>query len=105
MVGALAAGLVTLCGRSALHAAEILRAGNAALSLGRIAYGTRAQLRHRRRAGALHVDERLQRASSHGLGFVWPPGGECGHPEQYAAPRVDAAQYRGHEGADETAGL
>src|SRR3989442_5618369 len=46
---------------------EILRARDAALSFGRVAYGTRAQLFDRRRSCALHVDARLQRASSHGL--------------------------------------
>ena len=80
---------------------EILRARNAALSLGRAAHGTRAQLLHRRRARPLHVDERLQRASSHGLGFVRLARGKCGDPEQHAAARVDAAQHRQHEGADE----
>ena len=65
------------------------------------AHGTRAQLRHRRRPGALHVDERLQRASSHGLGFVRPARRERRHLQQHAAARVDAAQHRRHEGADE----
>ena len=80
---------------------EVLRARNAAVSLGRAAHGTRAQLLHRRRAGPLHVDERLQRASSDGLGLVRLARGECGDSEQHAAARVDAAQHRQHEGADE----
>ncbi len=46
---------------------------------GALAHGPRAQLLDRRRARPLHVDERLQRASSHGLGFVRLAGGECGH--------------------------
>src|SRR5271157_840751 len=36
-------------------------------------------------SGALHVDERVQRASSHGLGFVRAAGGECGHQEQHSS--------------------
>ncbi len=91
MVRALAAGRISLRRRAQLHQAEVLRAGNVALSLGRPAHGTRAQLRHRRRARPLHVDERLQRASSHGLGFVRPSRGECRHFQQHAAARVDPA--------------
>ena len=105
MVRALAAGRVALRRRTALHQAEILRPRNAALSVRRAAHGTRAQLRHRRRARPLHVDERLQRASSHGLGFIRLAGRERRHPEQHAAARVDAAQHRRHEGADEAPGL
>src|SRR6185369_5232200 len=105
VVRALAAGLFSLCRGAALDPAEILRARNAALSVGRASYGTRAQLRHRRRPGALHVDERLQRASSYGLGFVRTAGGERRYPEQHAAARVDVTQHRRHEGADETPGL
>ena len=52
------------------HQAEVLRAGDAALPVRRVAHGTRAQLLDRRCARPLHVDERLQRASSHGMGFV-----------------------------------
>src|SRR5580704_5117044 len=52
-------------------------------------------------SGPLHLDERLQRASSHGLGFVRLARGKRRHPEQHAAPRVDAPQHRQHEGADE----
>ncbi len=105
MVRALAAGPVPVRCRTPLHATEVLRARNAALSLGRAAHGARAQLRHRRRAGSLHVDERLQRAPSHGLGFFRSSGRERGHPEQHPSPRVDAAQHRCHEGADEAPGL
>src|SRR5579864_2852852 len=101
MVRTLAAECRSLRGRARLGKEEILRARNAALSLGRAAYGTRAQLCHRRRAGTVHVDERLQRASSHGLGFFWLAGGKCGNPEQHAAAAVDAAEYRQHEGANE----
>ena len=92
---------ISKIGALLLLAQEVLRAGDAALSLRRAAHGARAQLLHRRRAGALHVDARLQRAASHGLGFVRPAGGECRHREQHAAARLDAAQHRHDEAADE----
>jgi leucyl-tRNA synthetase len=65
--------------------------GDASLPFRRAAHGARAQLFDRRRAGALHVDERLQRAASHGMGFVRAAGGECGHQEQHSAQGVDAS--------------
>ena len=90
---------------STLVPQEVLRAGDAALSFGRAAHGTRAQLRHRRRPGALHVDAGPQRASPHGLGFVWAAGGERRHRQPDAAARVDAGQHRQDEAADEPPGL
>src|SRR5208337_1345139 len=48
------------------HAPEVLRPGDAALSVGCAAHGPRAQLFHRRRAGTLHVDAGPQRPSPHG---------------------------------------
>src|ERR1035437_5705256 len=98
---ALAERSVALCRRGPLNEAEVLRFGDASLPVGRAAHGTRAQLRDRRCAGSLHVDERLQRASSHGLGFVRVAGGECCYQEQHSAEGMDACEYRGHEGADE----
>ena len=86
-------------------AQEVLRAGDAAVPLGRAAHGTRAQLRHRRRPGALHVDAGLQRAAPHGLGLVRSAGRERRYRQPDAAARVDAAQHRGHEAADEAARL
>ena len=53
-----------------LGAQEVLRAGDAAVSLGAAAYGTRAQLRHWRCAGALHVDAGYNVLHPDGLGFV-----------------------------------
>src|SRR5689334_13168937 len=105
MVRALAAGRIALRRRAALYPAKILRPGNAALSLWRIAHGTRSQLRHRRRFGPLHVDEWLQRPPPDGMGFFRTPRRERSHPEQHAPSRVDAAQHRRHEGADEAPGL
>ena len=105
MVRALAAGPSSLRRRAGLEQEEVLRAGNAALSLGRAAHGPRAQLLDRRRASPLHVDERLQRAASHGMGFVWLAGGERRDLEQHASARVDLAQHREHEGADEAPGF
>ena len=87
------------------HAQEVLRAGDAAVSLGRAAHGTRAQLLHRRRAGALHVDAGLQRASSHGLGFLRAARGERGHPEPDSAREWTLGNIAKHEGADEAPGL
>ena len=87
------------------RAQEVLRAGDAAVSLGRAAHGARAQLLHRRRAGALHVDAGPQRASSHGLGLIRPSRRERGHPEPDAAAGVDAGQHRQNEGADEAPGF
>src|SRR5579864_8880958 len=101
MVRTLSAGCRALRRRTRLGEEEILRARNVALSLGRSAYGSRAQLCHWRRTSSLYVDERLQRASSHGLGFLWPTCGKCGDPEQHAAAPVDVAEYRQHEGANE----
>jgi len=37
-----------------------------------------------------------------GWGFLRPPSGKRGHPEQYAAAPVDARQHRQNEGADES---
>ena len=101
MVRALAKRCAALCRRAAHRQKEILRSRNVALSLRRAAHGTCAQLLHWRRARALHVDERLQRASSHGLGFLRLARGKRGHPEQHAAAPVDAEQHRENEGADE----
>ena len=105
MVRALATGRFALSRRVPFDAPEVLRARNAALSFGRAAHGPRAQLRHRRHPRSLHVDERLQRASSHGLGLLWLAGGKRSHPEQHPAARVDASQHRQHEGADEAPGI
>src|SRR3984885_16229328 len=101
MVRTLAKRSRSLRRRTAYHKKEILRARNAALSLGCPAHGTRAQLRHRRCPGALYVDEWLQRASSHGMGFLRLAGRERRHPEQHSAAPVDPWQHRQNEGANE----
>src|ERR1700692_418069 len=88
-------------GRSSSDEAEVLRVGDASLPFRRAAHGPRAQLRDRRCAGTLYVDERLQRPASDGLGFVRVAGGECGDQEQYSAAKEDAREIRGPEGADE----
>ena len=53
-----------------LRRAQILRGRDASVSQRAPAHGARPQLLHRRCAGALYVDARLQRAASHGLGRV-----------------------------------
>ncbi len=105
MVSALAAGCLALRRRAGFDQKEILRGRNVALSLGRAAHGARAQLRYRRRTRPLHVDERLQRASPHGMGFVRLACGERGHLGERATAAVDAQQYRKNEGADEAPGF
>ena len=101
VVCAMAAGSDALCRGTGFREAEILCPGNAALSFGRTAHGTRAQLFDRRCACPLHVDERVQRLASHGMGFVRAACGECGDFGQRAATRMDAAQHCQYEGADE----
>ena len=80
-----------LCGGGQFHQAKILRAGDVALSFGGLAHGTCAQLFDRGRARPLHVDEWLQRPSSHGLGFFWPARGKRSNQEQHAAAPMDAS--------------
>ena len=58
------------------RAAEILPAGNAAVSLRHAAHGPHAQLHHRRRRGAVPAHARLQRAAPDRLGRVRPAGGK-----------------------------
>ena len=86
-----------LQGGGELREAEVLRAGNAAVSERHAAHRPHPQLLDRRRAGALQVDARVQRAASDGLGRVRAAGGECRHREQAAAARMDAAEHRGDE--------
>ena len=64
---------------------------------GRAAYRAYPELFDRRRAGPLHVDARVQRAASDGLGCVRAAGRKCRDREQAAAARVDARQYREDE--------
>src|SRR5271167_1199751 len=101
MDGALASGPVAICRRCPPDQTEVLRIGDASLPIRRAPHGTCAQLFHRRCSRPLHVDEWLQRAPSHGLGFLWAAGGERGHQEQRSSQGVDTGEYRGHEGADE----
>ena len=83
---------------------QVLRAGDAAVSQRPAAHGPRAQLRHRRRAGAADVDARLQRAAPHGLGRLRSAGRERRAQKQHAAARVDAREHRRHEAADAAPG-
>ena len=69
------------------------------------AHGARAQLHHRRRAGALHAHAGLQRAAAHGLGCLRPAGRERRHRQRRAAGAVDAREHRLHEHAAAGAGL
>ena len=80
--------------------AQVLLPGDAALSQRAVAHGPRPQLRHRRRAGPLHVDARLERAAPHGLGRLRPARRERRAKEQHAAARVDAQEYRRHASTD-----
>src|SRR6185369_5418041 len=64
------------------HQAKILRARNVALSFGGLAHGTCAQLFNRGRSRALHVDERVQRPPSHGMGLFWPARRKRSNQEQ-----------------------
>ena len=86
-----------LQGRGEFHQAEVLRAGDAALPERHAAHRPHPQLLHRRRAGALQVDARLQRAASHGLGRLRSAGRERRHRQQAPPARVDLQQHRDHE--------
>ena len=46
-------------------------------------------------------DAPIQRASPHGMGFVWLARGKRRHLREHSTARVDARQHRQHEGADE----
>ena len=70
--------------------AQVLRAGDAALSERPAPHGPRAQLLHWRRAGAPHVDARLQRAAPDGVGCVRAARRKRRDQEQHASARVDA---------------
>ncbi len=84
--------------RAAHHRqAQVLLPGDAALSQRPAAHGPRAQLLHRRRARALHVDARLQRPAPHGLGRLRSARRKRRPQEQHAAARVDARQHRADE--------
>ncbi len=101
MAAALGCGPRNVCGRARnLRQAQVLRAGDAALPQRPVAHGTRAQLLHWRRARPPHVDARLQRAASHGVGCLWAAGRERRAQAQYPSARVDALEHRRHEGAD-----
>ena len=93
------AGRRLLQGGGPLLAAEVLRAGDAALPQRHAAHRPHPQLHHRRRAGALQVDARLQRAAPHGLGRLRAAGRERRHRQPAAPARVDPLQHRLHEGA------
>ena len=84
---------------------KYLRARDAALPERHAAHRPRPQLRDRRRAGALQVDARLQRAAPDGLGRLRPAGRERRDQEQPASARVDAAEHRGDEAPAPAHGL
>ena len=91
------AGRHLLQGRGEFLAAEILRAGDAAVSQRHPAHRPHPQLRDRRRAGALQVDARLQRAAPHGLGRFRTARRKRGHRQPAASARLDARKHRRHE--------
>ena len=78
------------------RAAEVLLPVDAAVPFRTAAHGARAQLHHRRRAGALPAHAGLQRAAAHGLGRLRPAGRERRHQQRRAAGAVDAAEHRAH---------
>src|SRR6476660_8388757 len=105
MVCPMAERPIAISRRSQLQTAQVLRSRDAALSLRCAPYGTRTQLLHRRRFSATHVDARLQRASSHGMGLLRTSRGKRRHSEQHPAARLDSRQYRQHESSDEASGF
>src|SRR4030088_3068511 len=78
-------------------AAEILRARDVPLSVGAHSYRPCPQLHARRRAGAFHARQGIQRAATDGLGCVRVAGGKCRDRAQGGAKGVDLRKYRGNE--------
>ena len=73
---------------------EVLRARDAALSVRHAAHGPRAQLHDRRRAGALHVDERALTCSIRSAGMPsgcrrrTPPSSNKRHPRDWTFANI-----------------
>src|SRR5258706_8679600 len=85
--------------------AQVLRGRDASVSQRPPAHGPRAQLRHRRRAGALYVDARLQRHAPYGLGRVRSSRRKRRDQERHTSPRMDHRPHRRNEAADESHGV
>ena len=66
--------------------------------LGPHPHGPRAGLRHRRSAGPLQVDARLQRAAPDGLGRLRPARRERRHRARRASGHLDLREHRQHAG-------
>jgi hypothetical protein len=77
------------------RAAQVLRARDAALPLGRAPHRSPEELLGRRRGGPFPAPERLPRAASHGLRRLWPERGEPRHQYRAAPARVDRELDRG----------
>ena len=87
-------------GRAASRPPEVLLSRDVPVPLGQAAHGPHAGLLHRRPAGALQDDARLQRAAPDGLGRVRPARRERRHGARDAPGALDAREHRQHEAAD-----
>ncbi len=76
--------------------AEVLRNGDAAVSLGRSARRPREELYDRRCGGANDAHARLQRAPSDGMGRVRPAGRKCGDRSRHRSGRLDDREHPQH---------
>ncbi len=86
------------------RAPEILLPRDVPVSLRPHPHGPRARLRHRRPAGPLQVDARLQRAAPHGVGCLRTPRRERGHRARRPSRHLDAREHRLHARAAPAAG-
>ena len=76
--------------------AQVLLPRDVPVPVGSHPHGPRAGLRHRRPAGPLQVDARLQRAPPDGLGRLRPAGGERGDRQRGPPRGVDLREHRQH---------
>src|SRR5579862_5100996 len=82
------------CGQWGFVAPEILHARDAAVSFRHAAYGSYAELHHRRCGGAVQAPARIQRAAPDRLGCVRFAGGKRSDHEQNQPASVGRWQYR-----------